>query len=188
MTRNETKAVLAAIMATFPNWKPPSLETAINTWHMVLADYDYTAINAALKAYIMTDTKGFPPSIGQLIDKIPTSGSQLSALEAWGMVYRCIQSSIYHAKENFDGLPPVVQKAVGSPDVLREWAMSDVESITVIQANFVRAYNAVAEKQRELAKIPASVQQVLEESSAKMLQQGNADDIRERRMEIQEID
>lgn len=173
VTKGETKLLLAAIQSAYPNWKPSSHEIVIDTWYMMLAEYDANAITAALKAYIMTDTKGFAPSIGQLIDKIPTSGSQLSALEAWGMVYRCIQSSIYHAKENFNGLPPVVQKAVGNPEVLREWAMSDADSITVIQANFIKAYNAVVEKQRELAKIPASVQQALMQASQTLLEEAD---------------
>ena len=39
---------------------------------VMLSDYDYNLVAMALKAYILSDTSGFAPSIGQLVGKIQT--------------------------------------------------------------------------------------------------------------------
>lgn len=43
---------------------------------------------------------------------------QLNELEAWSLVEKAIRNSIYNSQEEFSKLPPLVQKAVGSPNVL----------------------------------------------------------------------
>ena len=58
------------VQAAFPNYKPPDKTVAVNTWFLMLSDYPYQQVQMALKAYIATDTSGFAPSIGQIIDKM----------------------------------------------------------------------------------------------------------------------
>lgn len=169
MTRDETKTILMAIMAAYPNWHPVNLELVINTWHMMLEEYDYNAISAGLKAYILTDKNGFAPSIGQVVDQLSKANEEQTALEAWSCVYGRMQSSIYYATENFNSLPEVIKKAIGSADVLRQWALTDVDSLPVIQANFVKAYNIELARQRESAKIPPKIKALLSSTANKLL-------------------
>lgn len=169
MTRDETKLILMAIMASYPNWKPMSFEATVNTWSMMLSGYEYADISTALKAYILTDAKGFAPSIGQLIDKITAASSELTPIEAWSLVYGRIQNSIYHAEENFNSLPDTVKRVVGSSEVLRQWAMTDSDSVTVIQANFVRAYSAEVTKEREVRKLPPDLRTMLQSTSQRLI-------------------
>ena len=169
MSRDETKLILMSIMASYPNWKPMSFEATVNTWYMMLSDYEYTDISAALKAYILTDAKGFAPSIGQLIDKITSASSELTPIEAWSLVYGRMQNSIYHAEENFNSLPDIIKRVVGSAEVLRQWAMTDSDSVTVIQANFVRAYNAEVAKERETRKLPVDFRKLLQSTSQRLI-------------------
>ena len=70
MTRDETIELLMMVQAAFPNYKPQDKTVAVNTWFLMLADYPYQQVQMALKAYIATDTSGFAPSIGQIIDKM----------------------------------------------------------------------------------------------------------------------
>lgn len=174
MTLNETKMLLMAIESLYPTWHPIELQLTIKAWHQLFADYDFKTIEAALYAYASTETKGFAPSPGQLKSQIPMP-NDMTALEAWSMVYNRIGSSIYHSKENFESLPEVIQRAVGSPEVLRQWAVSDANSLTVIQANFVKTYNAEKQRQSELIKIPANVRNVLAGTANKLLAE-NTDD------------
>lgn len=172
MTRDETKLILMAIMASYPSWKPMSFEATVNTWSMMLSGYEYADISTALKAYILTDAKGFAPSIGQLIDKITVSGSELTPLQAWSLVYSRMQSSIYHAEENFNSLPDAIKHVIGSAEVLRQWAMTDSGSVTVIQANFVRAYNAEIAQEREQRKLPTDLRKLLQSTSQRLIGEG----------------
>ena len=168
MTIDETKMLLMTVESLYPSWHPVEIQFTIKAWHQLLADYDFKTIQAALYAYASTETKGFAPSPGQLKNQIPMP-NDMTALEAWSLVYGCIGNSIYHSKENFDGLPDTVKRAVGSADILRQWAMTDASQLTVIQANFIKTYNVEKQKQSEQLKIPVNVRNVLTNAASKLL-------------------
>jgi len=173
MTRDETKQILMRIQSTFPNWKPQSdLRFVVETWHEYLCDYGYEQIRAALKAFTMTDSSGFAPTVGQLIEIMDRLGNseELSEMEAWSLVSKALRRSIYYADSEYDKLPETVKKAVGSPEMLRSWAETDMKSIeNVIQSNFMRTYRQEVTRAREMRKIPASVRTLLEGNSGKSL-------------------
>lgn len=103
MTREETKKIVMIISASYPNWKPQDLKFTVDTWALMLEEYDYNQIAVALKAYIASDTSGFAPSIGQLIDKmhILTYKNEMNELEAWNMLYKAICNSGYNSECEF---------------------------------------------------------------------------------------
>ncbi len=173
MSRDETKQILMRIQSTFPNWKPQSdLRFVVETWHEYLSDYDYEQVKAALKAFVMTDSSGFAPSVGQLIEILDRLGNagELSEMEAWLLVSKALRRSLYYADEEYAKLPEAVQKAVGSPEMLRSWAETDVKSIeNVVQSNFMRTYRQELSRSRELRKIPANVRALLESCGSKLL-------------------
>lgn len=164
MHREDVIKVLMMIQAAYPNYKPQDKTIAVNTWYMMLKDYECQVVEAALKMYIATDTIGFAPAIGQIIDKIKsvTSPNELNGMEAWSLVSNALRNGYYGAEQEFEKLPVTVQKAVGSPDNLRNWAQSDSKSIeTVIQSNFMRTYETELKRQNEELKIPADVRQLI---------------------------
>jgi hypothetical protein len=70
--------------------------------------------------------------------------------------------SYYNAGENFAELPPILQKIVGSPNVLREWALMNGEVVnSVIQSNFMRSYKAKVAQEKEHAMLPSSTKQLI---------------------------
>ena len=171
MTREETKQMLMVIQATYPNYKPPEKAVAINAWTMALEEYPYKAVEIALKAYIKTDTSGFAPSPGQVIQKIHIAEeyAELSEMEAWTLVSKALRNGIYGADREFDKLPRAVQKAVVSPDNLRSWAQADTESVeTVIQSNFLRNYRTERKRTSELNRLPGEVKQLISETIGNM--------------------
>ena len=166
MTRDETKKILMMVQASYPNFNPPDKTVTINTWFLLLKDNEYLAIEQALRTYITTDTSGFAPNIGQLLDKLYAiqSPQELNEMEAWSLVSKALRNGYYGAVEEFDKLPPLVQKAVGSPDNLRNWSQTDVKAIeTVIQSNFMRSYAAIVKREYEIKKMPADVQALIED-------------------------
>lgn len=159
MTRDETKKIIRIMADSYPNYKPSNISETVDVWCMMLEDYSYQQIAMALKAYILTDTSGFAPSIGQLIDKLKSTGTpQLTEMEAWSLVSKAIRNGYYGAEEEFAKLPEVVQKAVGNPANLRAWAHTDAESIeNVVQSNFLRTYRSVVKRESEQCKLPDSL-------------------------------
>lgn len=165
MTETEVRKLLAMAQAVYPNYNPPSREAAVNAWLMCLSEYDNNVVMAAFKAYITTDTSGFAPSIGQLLDKLHAiqNPQELNEMEAWSLVSKALRNGYYGAVEEFNNLPPLVQKAVGSPDNLRNWSQTDSESIeNVVQSNFMRSYRLVVNRENEIKKMPADVRTLIE--------------------------
>jgi hypothetical protein len=158
MTRDETKKIIRIIADSYPNYKPSDLSETIDVWSMMLEEYPYNQIAMALKAYILTDTSGFAPSIGQLVNKLTSAEPQLNEMEAWSLVSKAIRNGYYGAEEEFAKLPEVVQKAVGNPANLRAWSHTDEQSIeNVVQSNFLRTYRAVVKRESEQCKLPDSI-------------------------------
>lgn len=168
MTRDETVKIIRIMCDCYPNYKPSNLSETVDVWNMMLEEYSYSQISMALKAYVHSDTSGFAPSIGQLINKLHEvqSPQELNEMEAWLLVGRALRNGTYGAVEEFNKLPPLVQKAVGSPDNLRNWAQTDSESIeNVVQSNFMRTYRIVVNRAKEYQKMPKNIQTLIENAN-----------------------
>lgn len=173
MTREETKKILMIIDATYPNYRPADITFAIDTWTTFLSSYSYSDVENALKAFVLTDTSGFAPSIGQLISMIDLKAGmkELTEMQAWSLVRKALCNGTYGAEEEFDKLPETVQRAVGNPDNLRGWAQMDIKSVeNVAQSNFLRAYRAELKKIKLVRKMPDNLKQdLLGEDDIKLL-------------------
>jgi hypothetical protein len=78
------------------------------------------------------------------------------------MVKRAIQDGNYHSAERFEELPPLVQKAVGGANMIRQWAMSDTDDVnTVIASNFQRNYRTLVQRQQFDDKVPPALADVV---------------------------
>ena len=152
MTRDETKKILYIMTTTWPNFKPKVSSDFVDVWHEMIGDLDYHLAAAALKAYAQQETSGFAPSVGQLREKavMITQEEEMTDGEAWALVVKAIGRSSYYASEEFDKLPSVVRRAVGGPEALRGWAMSE-DGLDFIRGSFMRSFNAAkqAEKQKQ---------------------------------------
>lgn len=165
MSIEETAKILAVLQAAYPNFKPDDKAATINTWYMMLGDYDYNVVQEAVKMFIATGRDGFAPSISQVIDKIYMieNPAPLAGMEAWDLVSKAVKNSAYFAEREFAKLPPMVQKAVGSPNQLHEWALTESAKFeTVVQSNFLRSYEAVVQRETDYAKLPESTRKRLE--------------------------
>lgn len=164
MTREETKTILAIMKAAYPNfYRDMTKEDASNTinlWSTMFADEKPQIVIEAVKSLICT--LKYPPTIADVKEKIAliTQPPAMTEMEAWSRV--CGAISYYHANEAFANLPPMLQKIVGSPNQLREWAMMEAETVnSVIQSNFMRSYKAKVVQEKEYAMLPESTKQLI---------------------------
>ena len=164
MTVIEAKKIIAVMLVSFPNFKPTDVDSMAETWADMLSEYSYSQVSMALKAYIVSDTSGFAPAIGQLVEKIQTISQpqELNEMEAWSLVSRAIRNSTYNSVEEFAKLPPLVQNAVGLPDQLRTWAMDENYNEQVASSNFIKCYRAEVARSQELSKMPSDVRKIIE--------------------------
>ena len=168
MTREETVKIIRIMVDSYPNYKPNNISETVDVWQMMLSDYDYNLVAMALKAYILSDTSGFAPSIGQLVGKIQaiTKPQELNEMEAWSLVCDALKNCGYNYVEEYEKLPPLVQKAVGLPTQLREWSLTENLNKDVIGSNFMRCYRIEVERQNEISKMPKDVREMLEKVSS----------------------
>lgn len=166
MTREETVKIIRIMVDSYPNYKPNDISETVDVWQTMLSDYDYNLVAMALKAYILSDTSGFAPSIGQLVSKIQTitKPHELSEMEAWSLVSKAIRNSGYNSVEEFAKLPPIVQNAVGLPDQLRTWALDENYNEQVISSNFMRCYRTELARNEELSKMPEEIKALIDNS------------------------
>lgn len=167
MTFNESMKLIAVLMATYPNYNPADEELAAKIWADVTEEYSYKQVDTALKNYMRTNTSGFAPVPGQIIDMIHimTQPRELNEMEAWSLVSKAIRNSGYHSVEEFNKLPPPVQRAVGLPDQLMTWALDEDYNETVVCSNFIRSYREVLLQRKEISKLPSEARRILEKAN-----------------------
>lgn len=175
MTREETIKVLAVLKAAYPAFyrgmKADELNGIVNLWASQFEGDDYKTVGAAVQAHIATDTKGYPPHIGAIKEAIRkiTQPDEMSEMEAWGYVASALRNSGYNSVAEFDKLPPVVRRIVGSPSQLREWAMMDSDTVqSVVQSNFMRSYRVRAQHEREYLALPENVRELMAQLAGSM--------------------
>ena len=164
MTEKEVRQLLAMTQAVYPNYNPPSREAAVNAWLMCLSEYDNNVVMAAFKAYMTTNTSGFAPAPGQLIEILQTltQPSELNELEAWSIVRKALRNCGYNAEQEFAKLPTVVQKAVGTPQQLKIWACDSEFNENVVSSNFIKTYRTEVKRTTELNKMSSDVRKLIE--------------------------
>lgn len=167
MTREETKKIIRIMCDSYPNYKPMNLSETVDVWTMMLEEYTYEQISVALKAYILADTSGFAPSVGQLVAKAQTitQPQELNEMEAWALVSKAIRNSGYNSESEYAKLPPVVKSAVGMPSQLRQWALDENYNEEVVMSQFMRTYRAEVARKTEFQKLPSEVQRLIQNTS-----------------------
>ena len=175
MTIDETAAIMDILATAYPRFysgpDAPDSDKVLALWADLFADDEPSLVGAAVKSLIASDERGFPPHIGAVKEQMRklANPQELTEGEAWALVAKAVRNSIYGAREQFEKLPPELQKLVGSPAQLREWAVMDSGTLhSVVSSNIQRAYKAVVKRERERAKLPEDVRRVIAAVSQKM--------------------
>ena len=164
MTREEVKAIIRIMVATWPNYKPADLTTTVDVWEEMIGDIKFGLAKAALKAYAQTDTTGFAPSVGQLRAKAVelTSRQSMSEAEAWEAIVRAVRRSSYYSVEEFNKLSPELQEAVGGPETLRSLAAEDESRIGFAKPGIMKNFQIAQQRQKERLQLSADIRALVD--------------------------
>ena len=157
MTRDETKKILLAVCSIYTNFKPMDMSITVDTWHILLEDYDYSDIHKAMIAFMRVDTSGFAPTPAQLINtlhEVCETSKYLNPVEAWDLVRKALCNSTYNSINEFNKLPYECQKAVGAPSQLRSWATDENFNEEVAMSQFIRVYKGIVEHSKQVERVP----------------------------------
>lgn len=176
MTRQEVLMVLATLKAAYPHsfkgLEGIDAEAMVNLWTRQFEAEDAKAVSAAVDALIATRTEGYSPTPGEVKEQLRKlrNAEELDELAAWALVSKACANGIYGYKQEFAKLPPEVQRAVGAPEQLREWAMMDADTVqSVVASNFQRNYRASQTRAKEQAKLPPNVLQMINGVAERMM-------------------
>ena len=165
----ETAKLMAILETAYPMFYAKKTqqerEDAIRLWAEMFADEPGEVVAMAVKALIKSRVSTFPPGIGEITEMIQqiTQPEQMTELEAWSLVAKAVTNSNYNSGEEFEKLPPVIQRLVGTPAQLREWAAMDSETFnSVVASNFQRSYKARAASEREYMALPSDVRNAMD--------------------------
>ena len=184
MTLNEIAMLLGVIKVAYPNsfrdMQEADRKALLKLWERQFAEYDYKIVETAIDSIIATDTSGFMPSIGRVKEEIIklTTPPTLTEQEAWNLISKAIDgasvspSSVIFingttdgktsAQRNFEKLPEELQRMVGNPRQLAEWAVMTPEAVnSVVASNFMRSYRVRIKNERELMALPKEIRQSL---------------------------
>lgn len=175
MTFDQVKEVLTLMQCEYPlsfsKMDDRQMATKLKLWSEEFAQDDHRIVNAAVRMLIKSNRE-FAPNIGQIREKMHelSNPGALTETQAWQLVSNACQNGLYGSKAEFGKLPPEVQAAVGSPEMLKQWAMMDADEVeSVVASNFMRSYKVLAKRAQEKALMPPEVRELLEGMEAKMM-------------------
>lgn len=179
MTREDTIGILSILRGAYPNFyrgitKAEANDT-INLWASLFVDDQVQVVTAAVKSFIVSDTKGFPPVPGQVKEYIRklTMPEEMGEAEAWALIAKAIRNSGYESEKEFKALPEDLQRIVGSPSQLRDWSMMDSDTVhSVVASNVQRAYRVRQQAKKERAALPKEVLAMIEQTVSRAMLEG----------------
>lgn len=164
MNRKATEMILATLAVAYPHayskTTDADAEPMIQLWMRQFEGFGGKEVGAAVDALIATRTQGYAPTIGEIKEQIVKLRQKeaLSESEAWALVAKACRNGLYGYRTEFEKLPPEVQRAVGRPEQLRDWAMLDTDELqTVVASNFMRGFKIRQARDVEEAKLPPAV-------------------------------
>lgn len=179
MNKREAAQIITIMQANYPDsFKGKTdemLMATITLWAQMFEADDASEVTAAVMAHMAADTNRFMPPVGVIKERLAKlrQPEQMTEQEAWTLVAKALRNGLYGSQEEYEKLPPVVQRIVGSPVQLREWAAMDRETVqSVVASNFQRSYRARAAHERETLALPSSVRQAIGGISARFALEG----------------
>lgn len=170
MNKDETRRVITYIAGAYPkfysNVTERSLQGQIATWTDLLAELDVNSVMIGVRGYITADSSGFPPTPGQIIEYLHRvkHPSDMTAVAAWSLVRRAVNSPRDQYEAAFAALPELIQETLGGTErgvaQLKAWGgdgMSIQAFETVEQSNFFRSYEATQKRLATDRKLPKSI-------------------------------
>lgn len=175
MNNNDFLKILSILRAAYPNsykdMTKTDVRSLINLWTKVMGDYDYQTVENAINCLVCTNT--YPPTIADIKRQLcgEIENEDMSEMEAWSLVQKALTNSNYNSEGEYNKLPNIVKKCVGSPNMLKEWCQMPTDKVqSVVQSNFMRAYRIKQSAASKHKLFAPKVEEMLDKSHMKMLE------------------
>lgn len=165
MTREEAIKILSIIKLAYPNFykniTKQEAEDTINLYQEMFKSEESKIVAIAVKCLI--NTFKFPPTIADIKEKIYKlqQEEQEDVMDLYAKLKRAISNGIYGASEEYKKLPTVVQRFVGSPNQLREWAVDENFNDGVLRGQFAKQIDILRQREKEDRMIPLEMKEAV---------------------------
>lgn len=168
MTTEDIRNLLAVLKQAYPSsFKGIGEEDTkgtIRLWKMFFDQEETAIVNAAVVSLIGSRKEGYTPTIGEICEKIRElkAPDELTEQDAWALVSKACRNGYYGYRDEFEKLPPAVQRVVGAPEQLKAWSMVDQDELeTVTASNFRKAYRTHVQREQEMERLPSAMREQL---------------------------
>lgn len=170
MNREQTIAILKVLKVAYPRFyaemSKKEAEDTINLWQEMFSHDNPALVTAAVKDLV--NSFKFPPTIADVKDKMYelTKTDTETPVELWNAIKKAMRNSTYNAVEEFERLPEIAKKFVGSPNQLREWAISDDYNDGVIKGQFFKQVEIIKQRDKDNSMMLPEVRNLVQQLSA----------------------
>ena len=171
MTKDETKKMIMYMRTAYNNFcEGMNLADVVAVWHDAFKDEDARIVWEATRNYAKSSQ--YVPTIAGIQTQINLIRRDESDTELWDRIAKAARNSTYGSVEEFEKLPPVCQKFVGSPVGLKDLAQIDAGTLqTVVKGQFVKNAPMIREHHEARAGLPAEVRAAIESAKLRLLEQ-----------------
>ena len=172
MTREEIIVILKVLKTAYPKfYTDMSKEEMLNTidlWSEMFAHEDARLVTVAVKNLI--NTFKWVPTIADIKEEMHklTEKDKETPIELWNAIKKAIRNSSYNSYEEFQKLPELAQKFVGSPNQLREWALSTDYNDGVVKGQFLKQIEILEKREKDNKLMLPQVKNIIEQLTSNM--------------------
>lgn len=173
MTRSETTMILGVLKTSYPNFyrdmDKKEMLNIVNLWTEMFEDDDFDTVKVAVKSLIQT--LKYPPTIADVKEEMYkiNNPQNYDVMDLYSKLKKAIGNGIYGSVDEFNKLPPVVQKFVGSPNQLREWAIDEDFNDTVLRGQFTKQIEILHKREKEeymmLPEVKEQINKILDKTN-----------------------
>ena len=172
MQRDEIIVILGTLKTAYPKFyvdmTKQEMMNTIDLWTEMFAHEDARLVTVAVKNLI--NTFKWVPTIADIKEEMHklTAKDNETPIELWNAIKKAIRNSSYNSYEEFQKLPELAQKFVGSPNQLREWALSVDYNGSVVKGQFLKQIEILEKREKDNKLMLPQVRDIAMQLTSKM--------------------
>ena len=153
MEREDVIKILNILKTAYPSsykdMTKVEAENTINLWLDMFQHENVQLVLAATKNLI--NTFKWTPTIADIKEEMYkiTNREEETSVDVWNKIRKAIRNSAYNSYDEFQKLPDKAKRFVGSPNQLKEWAISENFIESVVKGQFLKQYEILEKRQKE---------------------------------------
>ena len=153
MEREDVIKILNILKTAYPSsykdMTKVEAENTINLWLDMFQHENVQLVLAATKNLI--NTFKWTPTIADIKEEMYkiTNREEETPVDVWNKIRKAIRNSAYNSYDEFQKLPDKAKRFVGSPNQLKEWAISENFIESVVKGQFLKQYEILEKRQKE---------------------------------------